>query len=73
MKKYLVINAGSSSLKFALYDVDNMDNYIELANGYIEKIGSEDSFYTIKTTAGKIKKEEYVKDHVGAVKIMLKE
>lgn len=44
-EKYLVINTGSSSLKFSLY---NMPTGEEIANGYIEKIGKEDSFYTLK-------------------------
>ena len=39
--KYLVINCGSSSLKFSLYE---MPNEIELINGYVEKIGFSDSF-----------------------------
>ena len=42
--KILVINAGSSSLKFSLY---NMPETIEIVNGYIEKIGNQDSFYTL--------------------------
>lgn len=44
-EKYLVINAGSSSLKFSLY---NMPTGEEIVNGYIEKSGKEDSFYTLK-------------------------
>ena len=33
--KYLVINGGSSSLKFSLYNF----NKEEIVNGYIQKIG----------------------------------
>ena len=43
--KYLVVNCGSSSLKFSLY---LMPDEVELINGYIEKIGLNDSFWTIK-------------------------
>ena len=41
--KYLVVNGGSSSLKFALY---SMPEEKELINGYIEKIGAPDCFWT---------------------------
>lgn len=40
-EKYLTINAGSSSLKFSLYD---MPETKEIVNGYIEKIGNDDSY-----------------------------
>ena len=39
-EKFLIINAGSSSLKFSLYD---MPETTEIVNGYIEKIGNLDS------------------------------
>ena len=50
--KYLVINGGSSSLKFSLYNF----NKEEIVNGYIQKIGLEDSFYTLKYDGKKIEK-----------------
>ena len=43
--KVLCVNAGSSSLKFQLYE---MPNEISIIGGYVEKIGADDSFYTIK-------------------------
>ena len=49
-EKYLVVNCGSSSLKFSLYE---MPSEKELINGYIEKIGLEDSFWTIKINGEK--------------------
>lgn len=49
----LVINAGSSSLKYQLID---MDSETVLAKGNCEKIGLEDSFLKHKTYAG-LKKE----------------
>lgn len=67
-EKYLVINAGSSSLKFSLY---SMPNNIEVVNGYIEKIGKSDSFYTLKFNDKKIEKSVFVKNHTDAVKVML--
>ena len=44
-EKYLVINAGSSSLKFSLY---SMPDAKEIVNGVIEKIGEEGTYYTLK-------------------------
>ena len=63
--KILVINAGSSSLKFQLFD---MDNEKVIAKGNCEKIGLEGSFVGYKTTGDK--KEKFVKlpDHKAAVK-----
>ena len=43
--KILCVNAGSSSLKFQVYEMPSEE---VLINGYIEKIGQEDSYYTIK-------------------------
>ena len=63
--KILVINAGSSSLKFQLFD---MANEKVIAKGNCEKIGLEGSFVGFKTTGDK--KEKFVKlpDHKAAVK-----
>jgi acetate kinase len=67
-EKYLVINAGSSSLKFSLYD---MPEYKELVNGYIEKIGKPDSFYTLKYNGEKKEVKKVINDHTNAVEVML--
>ena len=48
--KILVINAGSSSLKYQLID---MDNEQVLAKGNCERIGQEGSFIGFKTADGK--------------------
>ena len=69
-EKFLVINAGSSSLKFSLYE---MPEKTELVNGYVEKIGSEDSFYTLKYNGKKEEKAKVIKNHVDAVQTMLDE
>lgn len=68
--KYLVINAGSSSLKISLYDSKTKQ---ELINGYFEKIGSPDSFYTLKMKGSKVKISKPVNNHVEAVYTMLDE
>ncbi len=70
MEKYLIINGGSSSLKFSLYSMPDEE---VLVSGYFEKIGLEDSFWTIKINGEKIKKHGYLKNHADAVNVMLKE
>lgn len=68
--KVLCVNAGSSSLKFQLYD---MPAEISIIGGYVEKIGAKDSFYTIKHEGKKNEVKKLIKDHAEAVKIMLEE
>ena len=68
--KSLIINAGSSSLKFSLYE---MPEKKELINGNVEKIGLEDSFVTLKLNGEKIKHNFVVKDHSDAAMVMIKE
>ena len=70
MGKYLVINAGSSSLKFSLYE---MPEAKELVNGLIEKIGEGDSSYTLKFNGEKIEAPVDVNNHTEAVNVMLDE
>lgn len=68
--KILSVNAGSSSLKFTLF---LMPEGKELIGGYFEKIGLEDSFYSIKMNGEKVKKVASVKDHNDAVKFLIDE
>lgn len=68
--KILSVNAGSSSLKFTLF---LMPEGKELIGGYFEKIGLEDSFYSIKMNGEKVKKVASVKNHNDAVKILIDE
>ena len=70
MNKYLVINAGSSSLKFSLYETPT---FKEIVNGCFEKIGEDNSFYTLKYNGKKDEKNAVLKNHTDAVKIMLNE
>ena len=69
-EKYLIINAGSSSLKFTLYE---MPSAREIVNGYIQKIGEGDSFYELKYNNKKDIKEKDIKNHSEAVETMLDE
>ena len=69
-EKYLIINAGSSSLKFTLYE---MPSAKEVVNGYVQKIGEGDSFYELKYDDKKDIKEKDIKNHSQAVQTMLDE
>ena len=66
--KIMSINAGSSSLKFSLF---NMDNEEVIASGIFERIGIEGSFYTIKFNGEKIEQEVEVENHEDAVRILM--
>lgn len=68
--KILCVNAGSSSLKFQLYE---MPAEISMISGYVEKIGAADSFYTIKFEGKKTEVSRVIKDHSEAVAVMLEE
>ena len=68
--KILSVNAGSSSLKFTLFE---MPEEKELISGVFERIGIENSFYTIKLNGEKIKKEAVLANHTNAVKILTQE
>ena len=69
-EKYLVINCGSSSLKFSLYE---MPSERVIAKGYIEKIGQDDSFWTISYNDKKITNSKKLNNHSDAVKVMTQE
>ena len=68
--KILSVNAGSSSLKFTLFE---MPEEKELISGVFERIGIDSSFYTIKFNGEKIKKEVELKDHKAAFELLVKE
>lgn len=68
--KILSVNAGSSSLKFQLYE---MPEEKVLISGVFERIGIGNSFYTIKLNGEKNKKEVELKDHKDAFNILVQE
>lgn len=68
--KILSVNAGSSSLKFTLFELPEKE---ELINGVFERIGLGNSFYTIKKDGSNTKKEIDLKNHSEAVKILVDE
>jgi acetate kinase len=68
--KILVLNSGSSSLK---YQVIDMETEKTLASGYYERIGSDKSFLTHKVNGEKITIETPVKDHSEALKVVMEQ
>lgn len=67
--KILVINCGSSSLKYQLI---NMENESVLAKGLVERIGIDGSILTQKANNEKYIIEEPMKDHKDAIGLVLK-
>lgn len=65
--KILVLNSGSSSLKYQVIDMDTEE---VLAKGYFERIGQQNSFLTHKVHGEKRKFEKYVADHEQALKFI---
>ncbi|WP_225438748.1 hypothetical protein [Ligilactobacillus salivarius] len=69
MRKIIVINSGSSSLKFKLFESPSKN---VLASGLIERIGLDDSIITIKYGDKKKHREvQAIKDHTVAVDLLL--
>ncbi len=67
--KVLAVNAGSSSLKFQMYE---MPEEKVLISGLFERIGIDGS-YTIKFNGEKVKKEVPLNTHKDAVQILIDE
>lgn len=66
--KVFVLNSGSSSVKFQII---NMENEKVLVKGLLEKIGQNDSRYTIENVQKNIKHKNilsYFKNHLDAIK-----
>ena len=66
--KILVLNAGSSSLKYQLIDMDKND---VLAKGLVERIGQEGSKITHKANGQVLVIEKACKDHTDGIQLML--
>ncbi|HIP44646.1 MAG TPA: acetate kinase [Sulfurospirillum arcachonense] len=65
--KILVLNSGSSSIKFQLFE---MNENRSIASGIIEQIGEKDSYAKIEYDGQKIEKREFIKDHNSGLKLM---
>ena len=68
--KVLSVNAGSSTLKFRLYDMPEEN---VLMKGTFERIGLDGSNYSIRVGENKVAKDIPMKNHGDAVNILLKE
>lgn len=68
MSKIISVNAGSSSLKFQLFE---MPEETVLTSGLVEKIGFEDAMFTINVNGEKITKTMPILDHTKAVALLL--
>ena len=66
--KVLVINAGSSSLKYQLID---MTTETAVAKGGCERIGLKDSFLIHKGNGKEVRIDSYMPDHKAAIELML--
>ncbi len=58
--KILVFNCGSSSIKFKLF---NMPEELVLAEGAIERVGSEDALASLKTQHGRVEASQSIADY----------
>lgn len=68
MSKIIAVNAGSSSLKFQLFEMD--DEHV-ITSGIVERIGMEDAIFTIKYNGEKETKTLPVPTHNEAVQLLL--
>ncbi len=68
MAKIIAINAGSSSLKFQLFEMPSEE---VITKGIVERIGLKDSIFTISVNGEKNKEVTDIPDHEVAVKILL--
>ena len=66
--KVMAVNAGSSSLKFKLFE---MPDEIVITDGVVERIGLEDAYFTIRVNGEKKKQVLPIKDHGVAVQMLL--
>ena len=65
--KILVLNCGSSSIKYALYD---MTNQSVITSGGIEKIGLPDSFIKMKVNGKKVQIDRPIEEHTAGVQFI---
>ena len=65
--KILVLNCGSSSIKYALY---NMDDQSVITSGGIEKIGLPDSFIKFKLNGEKFQINRPIEEHTAGVQFI---
>ena len=69
MTKVMAVNAGSSSLKFQLF---NMPSEEVITSGLVERIGLEQGNFEIKVNGEKKSLQQPIPDHQVAVELLLK-
>lgn len=67
--KIIAVNAGSSSLKFQLFE---MPEEKVITSGLVERIGEEEAVFTINVDGKKVSKTQPILDHKVAVELLLK-
>lgn len=70
MSKVMAVNAGSSSLKYKLYE---MPEETVICSGIVERIGFEDAIFTLKKGDTKKSYVTPIKDHQVAINLLLEE
>ena len=68
MAKIIAVNAGSSSLKFQLFE---MNDESVIASGVVERIGFEDAIFTLKFNGEKFEQTLPIPDHKKGVELLL--
>jgi len=66
--KILVINSGSSSVKYQLFQ---MPEETVIARGLLEKIGEENSFFCQKSIKGEIELKNQIKNHEDGINFII--
>lgn len=69
MDKIIAVNAGSSSLKFQLFE---MPSEAVMCSGIVERIGLAEGIFTIKFNGEKVTLNQPIPDHKVAVNLVLK-
>lgn len=68
--KVLVVNCGSSSLKYQLIDMETEE---VMAKGYLERIGIDGSFLTHRVGEEKYKIEKEIKNHKDGLELVIEQ
>jgi acetate kinase len=66
--KILVVNCGSSSLKYQLFDMEKEE---VIAKGIVERIGTPPSYLTYSVNGEKVKKEVTANNHTEAFRVVI--
>ena len=70
--KILVLNCGSSSIKYQLLEMENANSSRLLAKGLLERIGLEMGEFTHKYNGEKYYEQLPIPNHTEGIKLMLK-